>query len=71
MLRPIFWWSCLAATDHIVVLSCVDGSVYARFFRLMLIVTETGLVSGLLARYTIPLALMKSAYWVPNQTNEL
>ena len=54
-----------------VVLSCVDGSVYARFFRLMLIVTESGHVSGLLARYTLPLALMKSAYRVPNQTNEL
>ena len=52
-------------------LSCVDGSVYARFFRLMLIVTKTGHVSGLLARYTLPLALMNSAYWVPNQTNEL
>ena len=53
------------------VLSCVDGSVYATFFRLMLIVTETGHVSGLLARYRLPLALMKSAYRVPNQTNEL
>lgn len=41
------------------------------FFRLMLIVTESGHVSGLLARYTLPLALMKSAYRVPNQTNEL
>ena len=50
------------------VLSCVDGSVYATFFRLMLIVTETGHVSGLLARYRLPLALMKSAYRVPNQT---
>ena len=41
------------------------------FFRLMLIVTESLHVSGLLARYTLPLALMKSAYRVPNQTNEL
>ena len=41
------------------------------FFRLMLIVTESGHVSGLLARYTLPLALMKSAYRAPNQTNEL
>ena len=41
------------------------------FFRLMLIVTKSGHVSGLLARYTLPLALMKSAYRVPNQTNEL
>jgi hypothetical protein len=41
------------------------------FFRLMLIVTKSGHVSGLLARYTLPLALMKSAYRAPNQTNEL
>ena len=41
------------------------------FFRLMLIVAESGHVSGLLARYALPLALMKSAYRVPNQTNEL
>ena len=37
----------------------------------MLIVMESGHVSGLLAWYTLPLALMKSAYRVPNQTNEL
>ena len=41
------------------------------FFRLMLIVTESGHVSGLLMRLMLPLALMKSAYRVPNQTNEL
>ena len=32
---------------------------------------ESGNVSGLLAWYTLPLALMKSACRVPNQTNEL
>ena len=30
-----------------------------------------GHVSGLLMRLMLPLALMKSAYRVPNQTNEL
>ena len=32
------------------VLSCTDGSVYATFFGLMLTVTESGHVSGLLVQ---------------------
>ena len=61
----------LRLKSHPRVLSCVDGFVHARFFRLMLIVTKSGHVSGLLARYTLPLALMESAYRAPHQTHDL
>ena len=54
------------------VLSCVDGSVYARFFSTDVDrYGERSCVRPVGAVYIIPLALMKSAYRVPNQTNEL
>ena len=62
----------LLLRQFMAVLSCVDGSVYARFFSTDVDrYGERSCVRPVGAVYIIPLALMKSAYRVPNQTNEL
>ena len=51
--------------------SCVDGPLDARTFWCDGAAVGCGHVSGLLTRLTSPLALMRSAAWLPDQASAL